>query len=174
MRQWLEWAIKEYGLPDVDVMLFQNIDGKELCKMTKDDFHRLTASYNAEILLSHLHYLRESMSIRFLFLFSNNKLIFVLMIIIILYIYTLFINPEHYVLYLCMLISCKLIISNFSNFYFLRHANFRFVSTTLFATIFISFLLLNGRGSAYKNQCIYQRLINQVIFYSKHNQIIAY
>ncbi|XP_040194910.1 transcriptional regulator ERG isoform X5 [Rana temporaria] len=59
VRQWLEWAIKEYGLPDVDVMLFQNIDGKELCKMTKDDFHRLTASYNAEILLSHLHYLRE-------------------------------------------------------------------------------------------------------------------
>lgn len=89
MRQWLEWAIKEYGLPDVDVMLFQNIDGKELCKMTKEDFHRLTASYNAEILLSHLHYLRESMPICFQFLFSNNKLMFVLMIIIILYIFSL-------------------------------------------------------------------------------------
>ncbi|XP_072254405.1 transcriptional regulator ERG isoform X5 [Pyxicephalus adspersus] len=62
VRQWLEWAIKEYGLPDVDVMLFQNIDGKELCKMTKEDFHRLTASYNADILLSHLHYLRENLS----------------------------------------------------------------------------------------------------------------
>lgn len=60
MRQWLEWAVKEYGLPDVDVLLFQNIDGKELCKMTKDDFQRLTPSYNADILLSHLHYLRES------------------------------------------------------------------------------------------------------------------
>uniref|UniRef100_A0A6I8RXY4 V-ets avian erythroblastosis virus E26 oncogene homolog n=1 Tax=Xenopus tropicalis TaxID=8364 RepID=A0A6I8RXY4_XENTR len=60
VRQWLEWAIKEYGLPDVDVLLFQNIDGKELCKMTKEDFHRLTPSYNADILLSHLHYLRES------------------------------------------------------------------------------------------------------------------
>lgn len=33
--------------------------GKELCKMTKDDFQRLTPSYNADILLSHLHYLRE-------------------------------------------------------------------------------------------------------------------
>lgn len=60
MRQWLEWAVKEYGLPDVDILLFQNIDGKELCKMTKDDFQRLTPSYNADILLSHLHYLRES------------------------------------------------------------------------------------------------------------------
>ncbi|XP_075856330.1 transcriptional regulator ERG isoform X3 [Microcebus murinus] len=61
VRQWLEWAVKEYGLPDVDILLFQNIDGKELCKMTKDDFQRLTPSYNAEILLSHLHYLRENL-----------------------------------------------------------------------------------------------------------------
>ncbi|XP_058041753.1 transcriptional regulator ERG isoform X2 [Ahaetulla prasina] len=60
VRQWLEWAVKEYGLPDVDIMLFQDIDGKELCKMTKDDFQRLTPSYNADILLSHLHYLRET------------------------------------------------------------------------------------------------------------------
>ncbi|KAG9348618.1 hypothetical protein JZ751_002356 [Albula glossodonta] len=60
VRQWLEWAVKEYGLLDVDMSLFQNIDGKELCKMSKDDFQRLTPSYNAEILQSHLHYLRES------------------------------------------------------------------------------------------------------------------
>ncbi|XP_043927388.1 transcriptional regulator ERG isoform X3 [Protopterus annectens] len=60
VRQWLEWAIKEYNLFDVDVSLFQNIDGKELCKMTKDDFQRMTPSYNADILLSHLHYLRET------------------------------------------------------------------------------------------------------------------
>ncbi|XP_063080589.1 transcriptional regulator ERG isoform X4 [Cavia porcellus] len=61
VRQWLEWAVKEYSLPDVDILLFQNIDGKELCKMTKDDFQRLTPSYNADILLSHLHYLRENL-----------------------------------------------------------------------------------------------------------------
>ncbi|XP_066555598.1 transcriptional regulator ERG isoform X2 [Amia ocellicauda] len=60
VRQWLEWAVKEYVLLDVDVSLFQNIDGKELCKMSKEDFQRLTPSYNAEILLSHLHYLRET------------------------------------------------------------------------------------------------------------------
>lgn len=60
MRQWLEWAIKEYGLLEVDTGLFHNIDGKELCKMDKEDFLRLTSLYNAEVLLSHLNYLRES------------------------------------------------------------------------------------------------------------------
>uniref|UniRef100_A0A3Q2XW10 Fli-1 proto-oncogene, ETS transcription factor n=1 Tax=Hippocampus comes TaxID=109280 RepID=A0A3Q2XW10_HIPCM len=60
VRQWLEWAIKEYGLLEIDTSLFQNMDGKELCKMSKDDFLRLTTMYNAEVLLSHLNYLRES------------------------------------------------------------------------------------------------------------------
>ncbi|MED6286622.1 Friend leukemia integration 1 transcription factor, partial [Ameca splendens] len=62
VRQWLEWAIKEYGLLEVDTSMFQNTDGKELCKMSKDDFLRLTTMYNAEVLLSHLNYLRESSS----------------------------------------------------------------------------------------------------------------
>uniref|UniRef100_A0A8C6SSE9 Fli-1 proto-oncogene, ETS transcription factor a n=1 Tax=Neogobius melanostomus TaxID=47308 RepID=A0A8C6SSE9_9GOBI len=62
VRQWLEWAIKEYGLLEIDTTMFQNTDGKELCKMSKDDFLRLTTMYNAEVLLSHLNYLRESKS----------------------------------------------------------------------------------------------------------------
>lgn len=62
MRQWLEWAIKEYGLLEIDTAMFQNTDGKELCKMGKEDFLRLTTMYNAEVLLSHLNYLRESKS----------------------------------------------------------------------------------------------------------------
>ncbi|XP_031169333.1 fli-1 proto-oncogene, ETS transcription factor-related sequence isoform X3 [Sander lucioperca] len=60
VRQWLDWAIKEYVLEEVDVMLFQALDGKALCKMTKDDMMRLTSAYNADILLSHLNYLRQS------------------------------------------------------------------------------------------------------------------
>uniref|UniRef100_A0A3Q3LVH7 Fli-1 proto-oncogene, ETS transcription factor-related sequence n=1 Tax=Mastacembelus armatus TaxID=205130 RepID=A0A3Q3LVH7_9TELE len=60
VRQWLDWAIKEYVLEEVDVMLFQSLDGKALCKMTKDDMMRLTSAYNADILLSHLNYLRQS------------------------------------------------------------------------------------------------------------------
>ncbi|XP_069796027.1 Friend leukemia integration 1 transcription factor-like [Narcine bancroftii] len=58
--QWLDWAVKEYSLSDVDCSIFQNIDGRELCKMTKDDMMRLTSEYNADILLSHLSYLREN------------------------------------------------------------------------------------------------------------------
>ncbi|XP_041648551.1 fli-1 proto-oncogene, ETS transcription factor-related sequence isoform X5 [Cheilinus undulatus] len=60
VRQWLDWAIKEYVLEEVDVMLFHTLDGKALCKMTKDDMMRLTSAYNADILLSHLSYLRQS------------------------------------------------------------------------------------------------------------------
>ncbi|XP_028280871.1 Friend leukemia integration 1 transcription factor-like isoform X1 [Parambassis ranga] len=60
VRQWLDWAIKEYVLEEVDVMLFQALDGKALCKMTKEDMMRLTSAYNADILLSHLNYLRQS------------------------------------------------------------------------------------------------------------------
>ncbi|XP_031428533.1 transcriptional regulator ERG isoform X3 [Clupea harengus] len=62
VRQWLEWAVKEYTLLEVDISVFQSVDGKELCKMTKEDFQRLTPSYSAEILLSHLHYLRENLA----------------------------------------------------------------------------------------------------------------
>uniref|UniRef100_A0A8D0G4W2 Fli-1 proto-onco, ETS transcription factor n=1 Tax=Sphenodon punctatus TaxID=8508 RepID=A0A8D0G4W2_SPHPU len=63
VRQWLEWAIKEYGLMEIDTSLFQNMDGKELCKMNKEDFLRTTSLYNTEVLLSHLSYLRESSSL---------------------------------------------------------------------------------------------------------------
>ncbi|CAB1348029.1 unnamed protein product [Coregonus sp. 'balchen'] len=49
VRQWLEWAIKEYGLLEMDTAMFQNTEGKELCKMSKDDFLRLTTMYNAEV-----------------------------------------------------------------------------------------------------------------------------
>uniref|UniRef100_A0A8C3SJF7 Uncharacterized protein n=1 Tax=Chelydra serpentina TaxID=8475 RepID=A0A8C3SJF7_CHESE len=64
VRQWLDWAVKEYGLEEVDVGLFQHVDGKELCKMGKEDFLRLTSPYNADVLLSHLAYLRQSMGMR--------------------------------------------------------------------------------------------------------------
>ncbi|CAB1349090.1 unnamed protein product [Coregonus sp. 'balchen'] len=64
VRQWLEWAIKEYGLLEMDTAMFQNTDGKELCKMSKDDFLRLTTMYNAEVVHHHpttLHLTRTSL-----------------------------------------------------------------------------------------------------------------
>ncbi|KAM8826586.1 fli-1 proto-oncogene, ETS transcription factor-related sequence isoform 3-T3 [Synchiropus picturatus] len=60
VRQWLDWAIKEYVMEEVDVALFHGLDGRALCKMTKDDMVRLTSAYNSDILLSHLNYLRQS------------------------------------------------------------------------------------------------------------------
>lgn len=72
VRQWLDWAIKEYVLEEVDVMLFQALDGKTLCKMTKDDMMRLTSAYNADILLSHLNYLRQSKYCPIYFCRSNS------------------------------------------------------------------------------------------------------
>ncbi|KAG8143331.1 hypothetical protein E2320_000586 [Naja naja] len=60
VRQWLDWAVKEYGLSDIETSLFHHIDGKELCKLGKEGFLHLTSPYNTEILLSHLNYLRQS------------------------------------------------------------------------------------------------------------------
>ncbi|XP_041091446.1 fli-1 proto-oncogene, ETS transcription factor-related sequence isoform X3 [Polyodon spathula] len=60
VKQWVDWAIKEYCLIDVDVSRFHNIDGKELCKLNKEDFTHMTSEYNTDILLSHLNYLRQS------------------------------------------------------------------------------------------------------------------
>ena len=45
---------------EIDTSFFQNMDGKELCKLNKEDFLRATSLYNTEVLLSHLTYLRES------------------------------------------------------------------------------------------------------------------
>lgn len=60
VRQWLDWAIKEYSLEEVDIMHFHTLEGKALCKMTKEDMMRLTSAYNTDILLGHLNYLRQS------------------------------------------------------------------------------------------------------------------
>ncbi|XP_061452528.1 retroviral integration site protein Fli-1 homolog isoform X4 [Rhineura floridana] len=59
VRQWLDWAVKEYDLVDVETGLFQHVDGKELCKLGKEGFLRFTTPYNADVLLSHLSYLRQ-------------------------------------------------------------------------------------------------------------------
>ncbi|CAM9772276.1 unnamed protein product, partial [Lampetra fluviatilis] len=62
VRQWLDWAVKEYALVSVEAPLFHALDGQDLCKMSKEDMAQLTSAYNADMLLSHLNYLRESSS----------------------------------------------------------------------------------------------------------------
>lgn len=60
VAQWLDWAVKEYGLCDVNTSLMQGVDGKDLCRMTRDDFLRMASSYSTEMLLSHLSFLRQN------------------------------------------------------------------------------------------------------------------
>ena len=58
VQQWVQWAVREYSLADVQVSRF-TMEGKQLCKMTRDEFTRLTNSYNADVLLSHLNFLKQ-------------------------------------------------------------------------------------------------------------------
>ncbi|XP_075695196.1 Friend leukemia integration 1 transcription factor-like isoform X2 [Rhinoderma darwinii] len=60
VAQWLDWAVKEYGLCDVNTSLMQGVDGKELCRMTREDFLRMASSYSIDLLISHLSYLRQN------------------------------------------------------------------------------------------------------------------
>ncbi|XP_056410893.1 Friend leukemia integration 1 transcription factor-like isoform X2 [Hyla sarda] len=60
VAQWLDWAVKEYGLMDVNTSLMQGVDGKELCRMSREDFLRMASSYSSEMLMSHLAYLRQN------------------------------------------------------------------------------------------------------------------
>ncbi|XP_044138538.1 Friend leukemia integration 1 transcription factor-like isoform X2 [Bufo gargarizans] len=60
VAQWLDWAVKEYALCDVNTSLMQGVDGKELCRMTREDFLRMASSYSTDMLISHLSYLRQN------------------------------------------------------------------------------------------------------------------
>uniref|UniRef100_A0A8C5QMG1 Uncharacterized protein n=1 Tax=Leptobrachium leishanense TaxID=445787 RepID=A0A8C5QMG1_9ANUR len=62
VAQWLDWAVKEYGLCDVNTSLMQGVDGKDLCRMSREDFLRLGSSYSTDMLLSHLGFLRQNSS----------------------------------------------------------------------------------------------------------------
>ncbi|XP_033096769.1 transcriptional regulator Erg-like isoform X3 [Anneissia japonica] len=59
VQQWVEWAVREYSLQDVQVTRF-NMEGKQLCKMNRDDFIRITSAYNADVLMSHLNFLKQT------------------------------------------------------------------------------------------------------------------
>lgn len=62
VKEWLEWSLGEYSLYDViDVEKFPDINGRELCNMSQEQFAKCVGQYDAaEKLLHHLSYLRES------------------------------------------------------------------------------------------------------------------
>lgn len=59
VRQWIQWAIKEFSLKDIDADRF-DMDGKQLCKLTREGFMKLAPAYNGDILMAHLCVLRKS------------------------------------------------------------------------------------------------------------------
>lgn len=59
VRMWLEWTIREYGLHDTNTTQFNRFYGKDLCRLSKDDFGRLTNPCNGEILFAHLQFFRQ-------------------------------------------------------------------------------------------------------------------
>jgi len=58
VRQWVQWAIKEFSLKDVNIGAFI-MTGQELCKFTREEFLRLAPAYNGDILMAHLCVLRK-------------------------------------------------------------------------------------------------------------------
>lgn len=61
VHQWILWAIKEFSLKDIDVDKF-DMDGRDLCRLTREDFMKLAPAYNGDILMAHLCVLRKSKS----------------------------------------------------------------------------------------------------------------
>ena len=67
VQQWIDWAVKEYKLRDVDGSRFSTLTGVELCSMTLEDFKQVCGPFGAECLLGHLNFLRRSEWILFSF-----------------------------------------------------------------------------------------------------------
>ena len=58
VRQWVQWAIKEFSLKEVNIEAF-TMTGQHLCKFTREEFLRLAPAYNGDILMAHLCVLRK-------------------------------------------------------------------------------------------------------------------
>lgn len=61
VKEWLEWSILEHSLHDViDVTKFQDVNGRDLCQMSRDDFVKLVGQFEvADKLMEHILYLRN-------------------------------------------------------------------------------------------------------------------
>ena len=59
VKQWIQWAVKEFSLKEIEVGRF-DMDGRELCRLTREDFMKLAPAYNGDILMAHLCVLRKS------------------------------------------------------------------------------------------------------------------
>ncbi len=61
VRTWLLWAMKEYNLTgsDVDLSKFSYLQGRDLNRMSREDFARMAGPYCGDVLYSQLNILRS-------------------------------------------------------------------------------------------------------------------
>ncbi|XP_013397382.1 GA-binding protein alpha chain isoform X1 [Lingula anatina] len=58
VKHWIQWAIKEFGLDNVDIENF-NVTGQELCDMSHPDFSKLIPNDKGDLFWTHLELLRK-------------------------------------------------------------------------------------------------------------------
>lgn len=58
VRHWIDWAIKEFQLDNVNVDNFR-INGRQLCEMTHPEFVKLIPFDRGDIFWTHLELLRK-------------------------------------------------------------------------------------------------------------------
>lgn len=64
VQRWLELVSRDQGLRGLNITSFSHVDGRNLCRMRREDFLQLVGPYEADVLLASLTYLRrgENMS----------------------------------------------------------------------------------------------------------------
>lgn len=58
VRHWIQWAVKEFGLENVDVTNF-TMNGQQLCEMTHPEFVKVIPNDKGDIFWTHLELLRK-------------------------------------------------------------------------------------------------------------------
>lgn len=59
VQQWIDWAIKEYSLQNLDRSRFCSLNGVELCSLSFEDFIQICGEGSARSLMGHLDFLRR-------------------------------------------------------------------------------------------------------------------
>ena len=58
VKYWIEWAVKRFGLVDVDVSNF-DLTGKQLCELQHEDFVKYIPIDQGDVFWTHLELLRK-------------------------------------------------------------------------------------------------------------------
>ena len=64
VRVWLEWTSSQYNLQAFDTVRLGYMDGRDLCRLTREEFIGLLGSSTGDLFYSHLKYLRSQFNSR--------------------------------------------------------------------------------------------------------------